>query len=108
MSTYVFAYRAPKNYTPSSESVAAWTAWFDSLGDNLVDRGNPVFDRSTVGIAPAETVLGGYSLIAADDVEAAVTFAKGCPIVQFGGGVEVGELTILNNGTRPVAEIGES
>jgi hypothetical protein len=44
-------------------------------------------------------VLGGYSLITAADLEAAVILGKGCPFLENGGGVEVGELTLLKPGT---------
>jgi hypothetical protein len=44
--------------------------------------------------------LGGYTLVTADDLEAAVALAKGHPLLRQGGGVEVGELTVLNRGTR--------
>jgi hypothetical protein len=91
MSTFVFIYRAPKNYTPSEDAIAQWGAWFESMGDSVVDRGNRVVDRTTLGGAP-DTVLGGYSLVRADDLDAAVALAKGCPILEQSGGVEVGEL----------------
>jgi hypothetical protein len=62
MATYAFTYRAPKDYTPGSvETMAAWSAWFESMGAQLRDYGNPVFDRRTVGDTGSETVLGGYS-----------------------------------------------
>jgi hypothetical protein len=57
-----------------------------------------VFVRKTLGNCDAETTLGGYSLIKADDLKAAVALAEGCPVLNEGGGVEVGELTILNRG----------
>jgi hypothetical protein len=41
-------------------------------------------------------VLGGYSLITAGDLEAAVELAKGCPFLHQGGGIEVGELAQLH------------
>lgn len=63
--------------------------------------GNPVFERITVGSSPGETVLGGYSLITAEDLEAAVALAKGCPILERGGAVEVGELGAV--GPAPLA-----
>jgi YCII-related domain-containing protein len=91
MSTFVFIYRAPKNYTPSEDAIAQWGAWFESMGDSVVDRGNRVVDRATLGGA-LDTVLGGYSLVRADDLDAAVGLAKGCPILEQSGGVEVGEL----------------
>jgi hypothetical protein len=68
MPTFVLAYRTPKDYAPgSAETMAAWTAWFQSMGAQLQDYGNPVFARQTVGDTRAETVLGGYSLITAGE-----------------------------------------
>jgi len=100
MSSYVFVYRAPKDYDGGSiDAFAAWQAWFEELGASLVDAGNPVFSRETVGESSSDTVLGGYSLITAADLEEAVALAQGCPYVGAGGGVEVGELTQLSLGT---------
>lgn len=97
MSTFLLAYRVPKDYVPGSpEVVPAWKAFFEGLRANLVDVGNPVFDRTTLGCCAADTVLGGYSLVTADDLDAAVALAAGCPALTIGGGVEVGELTLLN------------
>jgi YCII-related domain len=96
MSTYLFAYRASQDYTPgSADAMAAWSAWFEELSASVLDVGNPVFNRATLG-SSADTVLGGYSLISADDLESALALAKGCPSLQSGGAVEVGELTLLN------------
>lgn len=93
MATFLFAYRAPKNYTPGSPAtVAAWTNWFDSMGANVLSRGNGVFTRGALGNRATDSVLGGYSLITADNLDAAMTFAAGCPFLQNGGGIEVGEL----------------
>jgi hypothetical protein len=93
MATFLFAYRAPKNYNPGSpETVAAWTSWFEGMGTNVLSRGNGVFKRSTLGNCATDSVLGGYSLITADDLDTAMTFAAGCPFLRSGGGIEVGEL----------------
>jgi hypothetical protein len=100
MPTYLIANRAPADYTGSADARAAWDAWFEQLGAHLEDRGNPAFTRSTVGNCGTGTVLGGYTLITADNLEAAVELAKGNPMVASGGGVEVGELTLLNNGRQ--------
>jgi hypothetical protein len=68
-------------------------AWFDTMGDQLVDLGNPVVDRSTVGYCGSDrTELGGYSIVSAGDLEDALSIAKGCPHLTRGGGVEVGQL----------------
>jgi hypothetical protein len=53
-----------------------------------------VFSRQPVGNCGTETGLGGYTLIAADDLEGAVALARSCPLLAEGGGVEVGELTL--------------
>ncbi len=104
MSTFVLTYRAPKDYQVGSpQTIEAWNAYFDGLGDHVVDRGNPVFTRTTLGTCATDTVLGGYSIISAEDLEAAVTLAKGCPFLSNGGGVEVGELTMLNAGLKQIA-----
>jgi len=39
------------------------------------------------------TTLGGYSLIRAASLDAAVALAKGCPMLGDGGAVEICELT---------------
>src|SRR5207249_5714988 len=69
--------RVPSGSTPSPEAAAAWAAWFDELGDHLVDRGNPAFARTTVGNCGPGTVLGGYTLIDADDLAAAAELEIG-------------------------------
>jgi hypothetical protein len=94
MSTFLFAYRAPKNFTPGDpEAPAAWQAFFEDLGSNVIEVGNPIFARTPVGNPAGDTVLGGYSLISADDLESAVAMTRGCPALENGGGVEVGEIT---------------
>jgi hypothetical protein len=104
MAMFVLVNRAPKHHTPSPEAMAAFNAWFEQLGANLVDRGNPVFAARTLGNSGADTTLGGYTLITADDLDAAVALAKGHPLLHLGGGVEVGELTVLNRGTRQLVD----
>jgi hypothetical protein len=93
MPNFVFSYRNPKGYTPTAESRAAWMCWFDSMGDHLVELGRPVFERTAIGeCSPANTELGGYSVIHAEDFDAALTIAEGCPYLDRDGGVEIGLL----------------
>ena len=93
MPTFVFTYRATPGFTPNPESASAWMDWFDSMGDQVVDIGKPVAALDTVGDCSSEsTQLGGYSVIRADDLEAAVVIAKGCPVLDRDGGVEIGLL----------------
>ena len=105
MPKYVFSYRAPAGDAPGSEDAsAAWRAFIGGLGPALADIGMPVFERRGIGETGAGTVLGGYSIVTADDLDAAVALAQGCPTIARGGGVEVGELTPLSAEELAVAE----
>ena len=55
------------------------------MGDHVVDVGQPVSETTELGHCGAGARPGGYSLIA-DDLEAAVTLAKGCPALAEGAG----------------------
>jgi hypothetical protein len=109
MSTYVFVFRAPRDFTPGDpDAMSAWTSWFKGISDHVVELGNPVFTRRHVGVdAPSDTVLGGYSLISAASLEEAVGLTEGCPALEYGGAIEVGELAELppeaTEGIRTVA-----
>jgi hypothetical protein len=87
---------------PTPEESAAiikdWSDWFDSLGENMVDMGNPTTpaskriasDGTVTDGAPGEMVTG-YSIIKADSLDAATEAAKGCPQLKAGGQVAVYE-----------------
>jgi hypothetical protein len=92
MAKYVISYRAPKDYVPGREDdMAAWAAWFKSIGEDLVDFGSPVRDTIQIGECWAERRLRGYSVISAGDLDAALFIAQGCPgLNDTGFGVEVG------------------
>jgi hypothetical protein len=92
MSTYLFTFRAPPRYAPSGDTFEAWSTWQLELGARLKDRGNPAFAAAALGASAADTTLGGYSLIRAGNLDAAVTLARGCPLLSQGGAVEIGEL----------------
>ena len=100
MSKYVFIYhggKKPEDPDEVAQVMQAWGAWFASMGEAVVDGGNPVGMSTTVHDDGAVTNDGGsnpvsgYSLISADSVEDAVEKAKGCPILAAGGSVELAE-----------------
>jgi hypothetical protein len=98
MPTFVLSYRTPKDNAPSGpEAMDAWMSWFASMGDSVSDPGNPVFESGEVGNCGTGTRLGGYSFVTADDLEAALSLAKGSPALAAGGGVEVGTVTFLSD-----------
>lgn len=97
MAKFIFLYIPASSPTSDAgSSDAAWGAWFDQLGDALVDPGNPFGDRLTIEADHTDhehTVSGvdGYSVVEADSVKAAADLAHGCPILASGGKVEVAE-----------------
>ena len=80
-----------------AKALETWNAWFATLGDAVVDGGNPVGQVRTIGnngtiSNGALNPASGYSVIKADSLDAAVALAKGCPILNGGrGSIEVGE-----------------
>jgi len=109
MSEFLYLYRNPANsqFAPDSphqlqERLAKWTAWFKDLeakqhikspGHPLESKGAVVKDkRGTVTDGPyaeSKDIIGGYSLIEAKDLAQAAELARGCPIFEHGGVVEV-------------------
>jgi hypothetical protein len=90
MSSYVLVFRTPPTAKAAPGEEAAWGAWFQELGGVVSDFGQRVGQTTTLGTEPAQR-LGGYIVIGADDMEHATRLAKGCPGLQNGGSVEIGE-----------------
>ena len=95
MSTFILTFRGATDRSLSEADGAAWMAWFGELGSSIVDPGSQVGATSTLGIAPSMTAVTGYTIIRADDLDAAVGLAKGCPGLSQGGAVEIGELVAM-------------
>jgi hypothetical protein len=100
MPRFLFSYRVPKDYQPGTGTGEAWQAWFDGLGESQIELGNAVVATRTLGTLGEETRLGGYSILAAEDMDAAVALADGCPALDLGGAVEIGAVPGLP-GTQP-------
>jgi len=100
MSKYVLAYHGgsmPESEAEQAEIMAAWGAWFESMGAAVVDGGNPISQAKTVNSdgsvsdGGGANPLSGYSVVNAVDLDSALGLAKGCPILAGGGSVEVAE-----------------
>lgn len=98
MAKYVLAYTGGRVATTDAErqaSMAAWQSFLDGLGDALVDMGNPFGASATVtaggGNGSPPNHLSGYSIITAASLEEATDKAKGAPVLDVGGTVEVYE-----------------
>lgn len=99
MPSYLLSFRTPIDYRSTADTRAAWSEFFQAISTHLEDIGNPIFSRQTVGDTGIDTVLGGYTLIHADTLERVRELAAGCPLVELGGGVEIGELTPVSDVT---------
>jgi len=99
MGKFVFLYTGGQMAeTPEAQKAAmdAWMGWFGTLGDDIVDPGNPFGASSTVSgdgsvKSGAAGAIGGYSIISANSLSDAAGKAKGCPVLSGGGTVEVYE-----------------
>jgi hypothetical protein len=113
MTEFTFLYRGGSRSTSSPDEMQKvyqkWTLWFDTLkkSGSLVNIGHPLEDEgsridgaskvvSDGPFAEAKDVIGGFSIVTAANLSAATELAKGCPILQSGGSVEV----------RPIMRMG--
>jgi hypothetical protein len=99
MPKYLLAYKGgstPESPEEQQAVMSAWTSWFGELGQAVVDGGNPFSVSASVAgdgsvSEGAKAGLTGYSVIEAGDLNAATVLAKGCPVLDSGGEVEVYE-----------------
>jgi hypothetical protein len=98
MANYLLAYTGGSMATTDAEreaAMAAWGQWFGQLGSAVVEAGNPFGPSASVGASgsdgAAQSGLSGYSVIAADSLDAATDLVKGCPVFAGGGKVDVYE-----------------
>jgi hypothetical protein len=103
---FLFVYRAPgealAKMTPDErqEHTRRWETWIAEAleqgwmldpGDGLLPEGRVVSARVITDGPFVETkeMVGGFSLVQADNLDAAAQLAKGCPALRIGGTVEV-------------------
>ena len=98
MANYVLVYHGgsmPETPEEGANVMKAWTDWFQTIGDALVDGGNPASRTKTIAangsVSDDATGPSGYSIIKADSLDAAVGLAKGCPVLQGGASIQVVE-----------------
>ena len=99
MPKFVFVYHGgskPETEAAIADTMAMWKAWFEGMGSDVVDPGNPVGLSKTVYGDRVEDNGGsnptsGYSLVNAKDMDDALAKAKACPLLKSGGSVEVAE-----------------
>lgn len=105
MSEFLYLYRGgQRGRTPeqSEQIMQKWLAWMKDLtaGGNLKDPGQPLEGEGKVvkergrtvtdgPFAEAKDLVGGFTLIEAPSLEHAAELARGCPILEVDGSVEI-------------------
>ena len=101
MTQFIFVYhggKMPETPEEGEKVRAAWGAWFEKMGEALVQPGAPVGMSKTVSATGVTddggaNPVSGYTVVNAADIDAATALAKDCPMVVDGSGtVEVAEL----------------
>jgi hypothetical protein len=94
MAKFILLYRGdatpPENLTEEQgkEITAGWMAWADKHGPALADLGLPFGARASVGgdgVEQTPANMNGYTIVEADDLEAAKGFADGHPFLKGTG-----------------------
>ena len=115
MKEFLFVYRTEYNTLSDrspEEMQASMKKWMDWMGgiaaqNKLASRGNRLVDGQGKVVSQHNVItdgpymeikeaLGGYSIINADSLDEAAEIAKGCPIFEVGGNVEVREIAVMN------------
>ena len=113
MAKFLFVYRgsgdAESKMTPDEmqQIMQKWGQWIGEAmakgwmiapGDALTMEGRVVDAKKVVTDGPfveSKEIVGGYSIVQADTIDAAAELAKGCPGLLYGGKVEVRALAGL-------------
>jgi hypothetical protein len=109
MARFLFVYRrgsdaaAKMNNDEMNKHMEKWEKWIGEglqkgwmidPGDGLTDEGR-VVNAKVVTDGPfveSKEVVGGFSIVQAETIDAAAQLAKGCPALLVGGFVEVRRL----------------
>jgi hypothetical protein len=112
MTEFTYLYRGREtSLSPeqTQKTMEKWMAWFKELGaqGHVKDAGLPLEQPGKVvkgtqklvidgPYAETKDVVGGFSIILANDLAQAAELAKGCPILDVGGSVEVRPVQKMN------------
>jgi hypothetical protein len=100
MERFLIVYHGSPGGEPeeAEQQLGPWASWLDALGSAVLDRGSlshaAVEVKSRLlGPKSATSTVSGYSVIQAEDFNAAVRVAEKCPIFETNGWAEIVRLT---------------
>jgi len=112
MSEFTYLFRggsAPGSPELTQQRMQKWVAWMKELGQNghLKDPGHPLEAHGRVVQGKSQTItdgpfaetkdiVGGYLVVEARDLDHAAEIARGCPIFEAGGLVEIRPIMKFN------------
>lgn len=101
MAKFVLLYTGggmPESEEEQAAVLAAWGAWYEGLGEAVVDPGNPfspavqnIVSNGTVSEGAIGTTASGYSILNADSMQAAIGMSKKCPMLAGNGQITIYE-----------------
>ncbi|NOX39078.1 MAG: hypothetical protein GXP05_00735 [Alphaproteobacteria bacterium] len=96
MPEFIIAYHGGAKPKTPEDGVAhrqKWQSWMMDLGDAMVNPGTPLGPSEFLGDLAAQegANLTGFSVVKADDMEAALKIARACPFLDIGS-LEVAEI----------------
>lgn len=107
----LFRFEPDFSYQPTQEELAAqeqqWGEWIGTLAsqDQLVSTHQLGFEAKTLNadltvqnnaLASNNQIAGGNMVVKANTIDEALEMAKGCPILQMNGTVEVRDIIPMN------------
>lgn len=104
MTTFLLSYHGgdqPSSKEEGDKVTQSWRDWIGSLGNALVEVGNPTtlaktIDKSgRVSDGGGGNPVTGYTILEAPNLDDAVKLAKGSPQLKANGSIEVSEIMPL-------------
>ena len=101
MKKFFVIYHAPASFMEQMASASAeemkkgmepWMEWAKRCGSGLVDMGSPLVGGqklSKSGSSPSDKQVVGYSILQAEDMEAAKALLQGHPHLDWTAGCEI-------------------
>lgn len=87
----------PVSEEAGRQHMQKYMAWLGALGEAAVSPANPLANTHTVNpdgsvVEGGKSSMSGYTIVAADSLDDAISIARDCPFLDVGGSLEVSEL----------------